>query len=386
MKKRGSLKILVIMLLTAMPLQFSFAATLQEINQQIEQNKAAAQNTQSDINSYDSALKRISNSIQTTQNKITHTNNQIGSTEQKISDLSVQIDQKNKELAELKSKIDKLIIEIYRFSNRSDLDLLLSSRNLGENSNEDNYIQAVQIQVHGLYGQAMSIKQDLEKNKKDSEDQKFNLEQLKANQTGYLTSLDQQTTVNNNLKSKAQGSLENYQTTIKKLQAQKAALEAAQRGIRRGGSMIGGSDLVTGSASWYYSQDNSAWSGNNIGNSDSTIGRYGCALTSLAMVLKYYGVNITPADIASNPAYFSDDLIVWPTIGGHSLHGGGGWSDVDESISHGQPVITKLNAFGGTHFVVIYSKNSEGKYLILDPISGSRTYGKSLVAQFYFYY
>jgi peptidoglycan hydrolase CwlO-like protein len=386
MFKRGIVKYFVALVLLASSAQFAKADTLQEINKKIEQNRAAAKNTQSQIMSYDSALKRIESSMQTTQEKISETSNQIGSTQEKVNELSRQIDQKNKELVELKKKLNSAVVEIYRFSSRSSFDLLLSDENLGTNSNQSNYVSAVEIQVKSMHTKVETIKQDLEKNRTDTENEKNRLEQLKQSQAGYLSSLDYQTGVNKNLKSNAQGALQDYQSTISKLEAQKSAMEAAQRGIRRGGSMIGGSDLVTGSAGWYYSQDNPDWASMNIGDSDSTIGRYGCALTSLAMVLTKYGVNKTPADIASNPAYFNNDLIVWPSIGGHSLHGGGGWSDVDSSIADGRPVITKLNAYGGTHFVVIYSKSSDGKYLILDPISGSRTYGKSLVAQFYFYY
>jgi len=384
MIKRGILKFLAVLLLLVPTIQFAKADTLQEINQKIEQNKAAAKNTQSKIFGYDSALKNIESSMQTTQAKISETTSQISAAEQRVGQLSSELDKKDKELTALKKKLNTAVVEVYRFSSRSGFDLLLGETSLGLNANQSNYVSAIEIQIKSMHNEVETAKKDLEKNKTDAENEKARLEGLKQNQKGYLSSLDYQTGVNKNLKSNAQGALQDYQSTISKLEAQKTAMEAAQSGIRRGGSMIGGSDLVTGSAWWYYSQDNPAWSGMNIGNSDSTIGRYGCALTSLAMVLTKYGVTRTPADIASNPAYFNNDLIVWPEIGGHGVSAGGGWSDVDTSIESDRPVIARLNAYGGTHFVVIYAKGSDGKYLILDPISGSRTYGKSLVSQFYF--
>lgn len=362
------------------------AVTVDELNRQIQQKKDAAKNTQGQINSLDSALQRISGSIQSTQQKLQQTSDEIGQIQTEIDKLSGDIEVKKKDLAELKKKLNGLIVEIYRFSSRSQLENLLLSNKLSETANEQDYVAAVQMQVTHIFGQVDSVKTDLEKQKSNQEAKKAELDQLKQNQTGYLSSLGYQQDTSNKLKGNAQGALQDYQQQISRLEAQKRSMEAAQAGIRSGGSMVGGSDLVTGSASWYFSQDDPAWSGSTIGNSDSTIGRYGCALTSLAMVLKYYGVSVTPLSIASNPDYFSNDLIAWPEIGGHGVSSGGGWSKVDDWVSQGRPVVVKLSAFGGTHFVVIKSKMSDGRYEILDPISGNRTYGKDLVMAFYFSY
>lgn len=49
----------------------------------------------------------------------------------------------------------------------------------------------------------------------------------------------------------------------------------------------------------YYSQRDSRWSSNKLGSCGSTIGSQGCAVTSTAMLLKFRGANVDPAQLNS---------------------------------------------------------------------------------------
>ena len=46
------------------------------------------------------------------------------------------------------------------------------------------------------------------------------------------------------------------------------------------------------STSWYFSQNDTRWKNMTIGLSNSTINDYGCAIAAVAMVYKYYGIDI----------------------------------------------------------------------------------------------
>jgi hypothetical protein len=130
---------------------------------------------------------------------------------------------------------------------------------------------------------------------------------------------------------------------------------------------------------WYYSQNDSRWKSDSIGVSNSTINDYGCALTSVAMVFRYHGIDITPKVLARQPI-FVRDLISWPTqwrflnLDYNSFHKSGGleqsdWDRIDQEIAAGNPVIVFINALGrsGGHYVVIHSKDARG-YVVHDPV------------------
>jgi peptidoglycan hydrolase CwlO-like protein len=392
MKKMRGIKVLVVFLsavacLSVVPSSV-FAVTVSQLDQQIQQKKDAAANTAQQINNAADAITRISKDISTTEGDLSETQSKISQTQTSIDQLTKDLAQKDIELKDQKIKLNKAIVEIYRSSSKSDIQLLLGGSYLGEENNESKYLETIQIQVKSIYEKISQLKDSMEQQKSDEEKEKATLDELKSRQSGYLSNLDYQKDMSAKIKANAEGALGNYQKQIASLEAQKQSLLAAQSTIRSGGSN-GGSDLVVSSpTSWYFSQRDPTWSSATIGNSDSTIGQYGCAVTSLAMVLRYYGSSVTPLSLASNSDYFYNDLIRWPSYDGHSLQrSNSSWSDVDNSLNQGHPVITKLNYSGGTHFVVIESKMSNGKYAILDPYFGvGTTYGKGVVAGFYYYW
>jgi hypothetical protein len=135
------------------------------------------------------------------------------------------------------------------------------------------------------------------------------------------------------------------------------------------------------STSWYFSQRDSRWGNKTIGNSDSLMKSYGCAVASLSMVFKYYGASIDPGQMAKK-SIFNYDLIKWPASWSPSIdlassiaHSGVNWSKVDSYIKNKQPVIVyikKTNSRGG-HYVVIHNKDSKD-YIVHDPYFGANLY------------
>lgn len=141
------------------------------------------------------------------------------------------------------------------------------------------------------------------------------------------------------------------------------------------------------STSWFYSQKDPRWANDNIGNSNSDMKNWGCAVTSVAMVAKFHGDSITPGSLAKKPIY-SSDLIKWQmnewsgskielSVQYGSSHKNLNWSAVDSEIKNGHPVIVYIGKVGGKggHYVVIHNKDAKtGKYVVHDPYFGPNLY------------
>ena len=141
---------------------------------------------------------------------------------------------------------------------------------------------------------------------------------------------------------------------------------------------------------WYFSQTDSRWGGNKIGNSKSLMRDWGCAVTSLAMVFREKGNSTDPGKLAKQQI-FSGDLIDWPNswdpginLASSVSHGNINWSTVNTQIKKGNPVIVYIKrSRGGGHYVVITGKDNND-YIVHDPYFGPNLYlgtSKSLVGK-----
>jgi len=128
----------------------------------------------------------------------------------------------------------------------------------------------------------------------------------------------------------------------------------------------------------FFSQCNPAWSGDKLGHNPkcSNIRSAGCALTSAAMVMAYYGVDTDPKrlnDLIGNKGYISCDLN-WSVVANkcHTKQNqikfvaritSRDLNRLDQELSQGYPVILDV----GGHFVVARGKIGNA-YYIHDPL------------------
>lgn len=126
----------------------------------------------------------------------------------------------------------------------------------------------------------------------------------------------------------------------------------------------------------------SPWGKEPLGSGKGLIENYGCALTSTAMVLKYYGVDTDPARLnrwlTDNEGYWDRDKIIWTKIGEYTNHAvnfiemlefRNGRADlklINSQLDRGFPVIARVNYLGKSHYVVITGRNGS-TYFINDP-------------------
>jgi Tol biopolymer transport system component len=139
----------------------------------------------------------------------------------------------------------------------------------------------------------------------------------------------------------------------------------------------------------FFSQRDPLWKDNLVGQSGSTISQIGCAMTSCAMVLKYFEVNTNPAILndwlSSNtnngyatsgaiywakPAEYSNEKMQFVSSGG-SLTDNDNWAVLESELIQEYPVIVQVDFNPSTsaldeHWVVVIGKQGD-EYLINDP-------------------
>jgi hypothetical protein len=127
-----------------------------------------------------------------------------------------------------------------------------------------------------------------------------------------------------------------------------------------------------------FAQADPRWADDLLGPTDSTIGNEGCAVSSAAMVLAYYGVNVDPGALnlflTNNDGYTPQGWLYWekaavfaPGKAKHIYEDAPSHYLIDSNLLRGNPVITRIRLRSGiTHFVVIVGKRGF-HYLIQDP-------------------
>ena len=131
-------------------------------------------------------------------------------------------------------------------------------------------------------------------------------------------------------------------------------------------------------------QEDSRWSNVPLGsdiNSETaldTIGSAGCALSSAAMVLSFYGVEVDPKKLneylIAHNGYEGTAWLKWevaatypPGVAEHMYEDLPSYGLIDWNLLKGNPVIVRIRrATGKTHFVVIVGKQGLD-YLVCDP-------------------
>ncbi len=132
-----------------------------------------------------------------------------------------------------------------------------------------------------------------------------------------------------------------------------------------------------------FAQGDVRWGGDRLASTQSTLAAEGCAVTSAAMVLAGYGMNLDPgklnAFLVKNGGYTERGWIHWEAAAefepGRVRHA---YEDlpshrlIDWNLLKGNPVIVRVRPPGrGTHFVLVVGK--EGfDYIAQDPGSGGR--------------
>jgi len=126
-------------------------------------------------------------------------------------------------------------------------------------------------------------------------------------------------------------------------------------------------------------QQDTAWAGAPLGTSETeSIGSAGCAITAVAMMLRYYGMNTDPgafnAWLTTNGGFAYDDQLIWDAV---NFYSGGrvnfsGWLGPDlgaiqAELDAGRPVVAEVRLGANQHFVLLTGYTIEGGIVMNDP-------------------
>jgi surface antigen/peptidoglycan hydrolase CwlO-like protein len=197
-----------------------------QLSEELEKAESSSKTKQKEIQSLSQQISSLEGDIKATESKIAQTTDQISVTQTEISSLDEQVKQKTAELNGLKKKINSSLVEIYRFSSRSSWELILSSGNLGESSNQVKYVEAIQIQVKSMYNKLLDIKEDLDREKSEQEAKKEELDNLKQRQEEYKKGSEYQVSQKDKLKNMTEQQKQEYDALAVKLQGEIANISS----------------------------------------------------------------------------------------------------------------------------------------------------------------
>lgn len=312
--------------------------------------------------------------------------NEIDELNSKITQLGKKIDEAEKSI-ELQKKILADLLQVY-YENEGQQDVIsafLSDKNLSSFMSQGDRMVQVGDKTNEILKNIKSLKENLTGEKKSVEDKKKEITDLFYELQEKSSELQDKKDQKEALIAQTQGEQAKYEKLLARVEEQKQEL----LNIDELGSGLSADTYpkppssAYASTSWYFSQRDSRWGNQTIGNTRTLMKSYGCAVTAVSMVFTYHGDSITPGSLAKKKI-FSSDLINWPSssfggkvvISGGYSHGNINWSTVDSELKKKNPVIVyiKKTKGGGGHYVVIHTKMSNGKYVVHDPYWGSNLY------------
>jgi len=338
-----------------------------QLNQQIATYQAELQQVGADKKTLQAAI----NALDLQRSKV---KTQVAVTEQQINITQLQIKQLGGEITDTQQTIVKdqtALGEYLRILQKADdqpliVQTLSSGSLVGMWSDINATLQmqdAIQNNMQALRGQESSLA--------DSESSSKQKQQTLTSQQQSLASQQQSLTATEQSKSQLLTETKAQESTYEKLLA---AAEAELNSFSTFAQNAGGSKLLSNQTvcdAWgcYYNQRDAAWGSDALNGTKYNLASDGCLVTAMAMVMTHYGYrDVTPVTINANPgnfaAYYPAYLLITINVDGVSVTRK--VAAIDATLATGNPVIVGLNAYGGTHFVVLVS-GSRGNYLMRDP-------------------
>ena len=328
-------------------------------------------------------------SLQLTQTQLNELIKKIGGLEEDIKNKEIMMETKKKMLS-------TLMQSYYEYDQEGVLKLMMASNDLSSILNQTDYIEQSGEKVSEILSDIEKSRDEVIQEKSKLDKKREENEKLKEQLADRKFDLQASENQKQSLLTQTQGEEAKYKDMLAHVEKQQRELfnfsEASN--LSEVSESVGkypkpSSNLA--STSWYFSQKDSRWANQRIGNSSSLMKDYGCAVTCVSMVFKKHGSGTNPGRMAKEKIFYYD-LIKWPstwspgiTLASSVSHGNIKWSTVDAQIKKGNPVIVyikKTNGRGG-HYVVVTGKDSKD-YIVHDPYFGANLYlgtSKSLVGK-----
>lgn len=318
------------------------------------------------------AISTLNSKISLAQGQIARTEAQINVLEEEIGILSTLVTDLNFSLDDLSATYVARVRESYKQRTLSPIHLLFSSQSFGEFLEKARYLSVVKARDHLILVELEKARADYDNQKQLKEEKQTEIETLMAGLEAQRWTLNTQKVQKQDLLIVTKSSEKEYQNLMAIAQREIAALKGFS--AARGDTCLGSPQSQPDG--WFWSQRDSRWCGQAIGYSSYTIGEVGCYVSSVAMVWKKYGFDMTPSTFAQDSSNFFSNTAYMvrppPPPPGYKSEVIGGYNSdkIDTELSAGRVIIVHLKT--GTddgHFVVIKS-GSGGNYIINDPWYG----------------
>jgi peptidoglycan hydrolase CwlO-like protein len=362
---------------------------IEDLQKKAESYRQMIELKQNKAQTLENQLKLMEGQIATLENDISNLQKEIDQTSSDIDTLALQINEKEEDIGQKKKVLSGLIQNYYESSQGSMTDFMLRGTNLSDFLSQPDYIEQTGTKVDEVMTAVISARNDLATDKKELEIKNNEQKEKQGKVLEKKRYLDGEQNSKQDLLTQTNGEEQKYQDMLARVEEQKQELLGDISALSEEKS----SDLAAveasiekpksglASTSWYFSQHDSRWGNQHIGFSNTLMKNYGCAVTAVAMVFRYHGINIDPGSLAQQPI-FSHDLIVWPEqwkglnlVSSHT-HGNIDWSVIDKEIKNKNPVIVfvKSTKRGAGHYVVVHGKDKNGEYVVHDPYWGSNLF------------
>lgn len=362
---------------------------IEDLQKKAESYRQMIELKQNKAQTLENQLKLMEGQISSLESDISNLQNDIDRTSTDIDALSSQITEKEEDISQKKKVLAGLIQNYYENSQGSMTDFMLRGSNLSDFLSQPDYISQTGTKVDEMMTAVVSARDELAADKKELEIKNNEQREKQGKVLEKKRYLDGEQSSKEDLLTQTNGEEQKYQDMLARVEEQKQELLGDISSLSEEKS----SDLAAveatiekpksglSSTSWYFSQKDPRWGNQHIGFSNTLMKNYGCAVTAVAMVFRYHGIDIDPGSLAQQPI-FSHDLIVWPEqwkglqlVSSHS-HGNIDWDVVDKEIKNKNPVIVFVRSTkrGAGHYVVIHGKDKNGEYVVHDPYWGANLF------------
>jgi len=356
---------------------------------QAKKAKTQAAQKQQEAAAIQTQIRAVESQITDANQSLEATSGQIDSTQDQIVELEKGIKDQNFKLGEEKDKLGGIISSWYMEGEDTLLEAVLSSSSVSDLVSKHSYYDSIKQQMEGQIERIETIKSKLEGDKAEQDGKLQSLSSLKKSQEDQKNYLQTRKNLKSALLNNTAKAIDDLIDEQKANESKVAELQGKIDRIRASSIGAGGDVVSATEPSWYYRQNDDRWSSYKIG-SYSTIGLYGCLLTSLTMVADYYGSSYTPITAAQNSRFVRGGRYDGALLSTSIVNDGGSqsinWNTIDSELAAGHPVIVGVslgvdmgNSYGVSHFVVIKSKIGPGKYAMHDPLGENRGYRKDQI-------
>ncbi len=330
--------------------------------------------TQQEAQTLASTLSIINNQAQLQRLQIAQTQTEISMLEKEIAELGDRIEGLSLSLDRLSSMLIERVSQSYKQRRTHNPFMMLARNSIRQTITQLKYLDQVEKQTAKAMADAENQRLIYDEQKNIKEIKQEKLQEKRA----QLQAQQRELEASKQAKERLLAQTRNNEATYQRL------LNIAASEINSFRSFVIsqiGSSYCLGSPApqpdgWFYSQRDSRWCGSSIGYSSDSVGSVGCLITSVAMIWKKYGFDVSPLTIASNTnnfwlrtAYMNDPVPTPPGFN-YSRYDRRDLDLIDRELAAGRPVIVRISvSFNsvGTHFIVLKS-GSGGNYVMNDPL------------------